>query len=80
MPTKTVKAGEYDDAKDFVVGAWVAYGSMAGLAQGKNKFLLKALGDEFSEAFYALVPQGFLTWTKVLHYIQDRQDSTIVLI
>ncbi|RTE68825.1 hypothetical protein BHE90_016796 [Fusarium euwallaceae] len=80
MPTDTVKVGKEDNATDLVVGAWAAYGSMSGLASDGNNVLLKAFGDEFSEAFYALVPQGYLTWTKAMHLAQDRDDCANVLI
>lgn len=80
MPTDTVKVGKKDNAIDLVVGAWAAYGSLSSLASDKGNILLKAFGDEFLEAFYALVPRGLLTWTKTMHLTQDRDDSAIILI
>jgi hypothetical protein len=80
MSSETMKFGGKDKAVDLVVGAWAAYGAMSGLAQDKDNILLKIFGDEFTEAFYKLVPQGYLTWTKAMHIMQDRYDSAIVLI
>lgn len=80
MPTDTMKIGK-EDPMDIVIGAWAAWGSMSGLGTSEGgELIMKAFGDEFTEAYHQLVPQALLTWTKTIHLTLDRDDSSIVLI
>jgi hypothetical protein len=80
MPTDPIKVGN-EDPMDIVVGSWAAWGSMSGLGRSEGgEVLMKAFGDEFAEAYYQLEPQGLLTWTKMFHLMQDRNDAASVLI